>query len=53
MIARYVRPSRRLDDAMARADADQIEADHEALVRAVGSGWRTLVTAGVEAGIPT
>ena len=41
MIAGYVGASRRLDDAMrrfARAYADQIEADHEALVRAVARG---------------
>ena len=41
MIAGYVGASRRLDDAMrqfARAYADQVEADHEALVRAVAAG---------------
>jgi len=41
MIAGYVGSSRRLDDAMrqfARAYADQIEADHEALVHAVALG---------------
>jgi uncharacterized protein (DUF2252 family) len=41
MIAGYVGSSRRLDDAMrqfARAYADQIEANHEALVRAVAGG---------------
>jgi len=41
MIAGYVGSSRRLDDAMrqfARAYADQTEADHQALVRAVEQG---------------
>jgi len=41
MIAGYVGQSGRLDDAMrlfARAYADQIEADHQALVRAVERG---------------
>ena len=41
MIAGYVGSSRRLDDAMCRfgrAYADQIEADHQALVRAVARG---------------
>lgn len=41
MIAGYVGSSRRLDEAMgrfARAYADQIEADHEALVRGVARG---------------
>jgi uncharacterized protein (DUF2252 family) len=41
MIAGYVGASRRVDDAMrrfARAYADQIEADHQALVRAVARG---------------
>jgi len=42
MIAGYVGASRRLDEAMrkfARDYADQIEADHQALVRAVARGW--------------
>jgi len=41
MIAGYVGSSSRLDDAMrqfARAYADQVEADHQALVRAVARG---------------
>ncbi len=41
MIAGYVGSSRRVDEAMrqfARAYADQIEADHQALVRAVARG---------------
>jgi uncharacterized protein (DUF2252 family) len=41
MIAGYVGPSERVDEAMrrfARAYADQIEADHQALVRAVAQG---------------
>src|SRR4029077_12270394 len=41
MIAGYVGSSRRLDDAMCRfgrAYADQNEADHQALVRAVARG---------------
>ena len=41
MIAGYAGASGRLDDAMRRfalAYADQIEADHQALVRAVKSG---------------
>ena len=44
MIAGYVGQSTRLDDAMrlfARAYADQIEADHQALVRAVARGRLT------------
>jgi uncharacterized protein (DUF2252 family) len=49
MIAGYVGSSRRLDDAMrrfARAYADQNEADHQALVRAVKRG--VLPSAGVK-----
>jgi uncharacterized protein DUF2252 len=41
MIAGYIGSSRRLDSAMgqfARAYADQIEADHQGLVRAVARG---------------
>ena len=41
MIAGYVGASGRVDEAMrqfARAYADQIEADHQALVRAVARG---------------
>ena len=41
MIAGYIGSSRRLDDAMCRfgrAYADQNEADHQALVRAVARG---------------